>query len=108
MEIVTDPKNGLFPRPGEITLACDCPDWAVMCKHLAATLYGVGVRLDEQPELLFLLRGVDHKELINTELEVITGTGSKSTHRRLDTQDLGAISILKWMKHLGRAEKKPQ
>ena len=35
-----------------------------MCKHVAATLYGIGARLDVEPELLFGLRKVDAKELI--------------------------------------------
>ena len=62
MQIVTDQDSGLFPKPSEITLACDCRDWAEMCKHIAAVLYGVGARLDQHPELLFLLRtvGVEH------------------------------------------------
>src|SRR5499427_9481258 len=64
MAIVTDRRHGLFPQPGEITLDCSCPDWAGMCKHVAAVLYGVGSRLDSQPELLFLLRDVDPQELI--------------------------------------------
>ena len=64
MEVVTRHGAGLFPSPGEIKMKCSCPDWAVLCKHLAAVLYGVGVRLDEKPELLFLLRGVDHGELV--------------------------------------------
>lgn len=64
MEIMTRRKEGLFPTPGEITLSCSCPDWATMCKHVAASLYGVGARLDEHPELLFVLRGVDHLKLI--------------------------------------------
>jgi uncharacterized Zn finger protein len=29
-----------------------------MCKHVAAVLYGIGARIDERPELLFLLRSV--------------------------------------------------
>ena len=64
MEIVTRRDSGLFPSPKEIKLACSCPDWAEMCKHVAAVLYGVGNRLDHQPELLFQLRQVDHLELI--------------------------------------------
>jgi uncharacterized Zn finger protein len=56
--------DGLFPSPGEIQLACSCPDWADMCKHVSAVLYGVGARLDEKPQLLFVLRGVDENELI--------------------------------------------
>jgi uncharacterized Zn finger protein len=64
MERITRPGTGLFPSPKEITFSCSCPDWAAMCKHVAATLYGVGARLDAQPELLFTLRQVDAKELI--------------------------------------------
>jgi uncharacterized Zn finger protein len=64
MEIVTGRDGGMFPSPAEIKMSCSCPDWAGMCKHLAATLYGVGNRLDLQPELLFKLRQVDHLELI--------------------------------------------
>ena len=64
MEIVTKRDLGLFPAPKEIDMSCSCPDYAGMCKHLAATLYGVGNRLDHQPELLFKLRQVDHLELI--------------------------------------------
>jgi uncharacterized Zn finger protein len=64
MEIVTKSQTGLFPEPAEISFRCSCPDWASMCKHVAAVLYGVGARLDREPELLFKLRGVDHRELI--------------------------------------------
>lgn len=64
MRIITHRTDGLFPRPSEIELRCSCPDYATMCKHVAATLYGVGARLDDRPELLFVLRGVDHLELV--------------------------------------------
>ncbi len=64
MSVVTRHGEGLFPSPREITKSCSCPDWADVCKHVAAVLYGVGARLDRQPELLFLLRGVDHLDLI--------------------------------------------
>lgn len=64
MRILTDRDAGLFPAPSEIKLECSCPDWADMCKHVAAVLYGVGSRLDHQPELLFTLRQVDQAELI--------------------------------------------
>jgi uncharacterized Zn finger protein len=64
MEAVTQPRTGLFPSPAEIHLQCSCPDWASMCKHVAATLYGVGARLDDEPELLFVLRGVDPAALV--------------------------------------------
>jgi uncharacterized Zn finger protein len=59
-------KTGLFPSPKEILFACSCPDRASMCKHVAAVLYGIGARLDHQPELLFTLRKVDRQDLITT------------------------------------------
>ena len=64
MERICRPQTGLFPSPKEIKFNCSCPDWAAMCKHVAAVLYGVGARLDEQPELLFTLRKVDAKDLV--------------------------------------------
>ena len=68
MAVVADRDTGLFPKPREIELACSCPDWATMCKHVAAVLYGVGSRLDASPEALFSLREVDAEELIHAEL----------------------------------------
>ena len=64
MDRVCQPGDGLFPAPSEIKLSCSCPDGARMCKHVAAVLYGVGARLDERPELLFGLRGVNERDLI--------------------------------------------
>ena len=64
MSVVTSRDCGLFPAPAEIEMSCSCPDWAGMCKHVAATLYGVGNRLDHEPQLLFKVREVDHLELI--------------------------------------------
>jgi uncharacterized Zn finger protein len=64
MERITRHETGLFPSPREISFSCSCPDSAAMCKHIAATLYGIGARLDAEPELLFGLRKVDAKELI--------------------------------------------
>ena len=64
MERICRKQEGLFPAPAEIKLSCSCPDGAYMCKHVAAVLYGVGARLDQRPELLFLLRGVNEKDLI--------------------------------------------
>lgn len=57
--------GGLFPTPKEISFQCSCPDWALMCKHVAATLYGVGARLDEDPLLFFSLRGIDAGKFID-------------------------------------------
>ena len=59
------PGHGLFPAPREIHMSCSCPDWATLCKHVSAALYGVGVRLDENPRLFFELRGVDVEDLVS-------------------------------------------
>jgi uncharacterized Zn finger protein len=64
MDRVCREGDGLFPSPTEIKLSCSCPDWADMCKHVAAVLYGVGARLDEKPQLLFVLRDVDENEML--------------------------------------------
>lgn len=64
MERLCDPQTGLFPASGQLEMSCSCPDSASLCKHLAAVLYGVGSRLDREPELLFVLRGVDKFDLI--------------------------------------------
>jgi uncharacterized Zn finger protein len=64
MERIARPGAGLFPSTQEITFSCSCLDSAAMCKHVAATLYGIGARLDAEPELLFRLRRVDYKELV--------------------------------------------
>jgi uncharacterized Zn finger protein len=64
MERLCRQKTGLFPAPSELEFSCSCPDWASMCKHVAAVLYGIGTRLDGQPELLFKLRKVDGSDLI--------------------------------------------
>ncbi len=70
MKVVTDRHTGLFPQPSQIHLKCNCPDGARMCKHIAAVLYGMGNRLDDQPELLFRLRGVDPAELFAAHLNL--------------------------------------
>lgn len=59
-------RNGLFPTPKELSFHCSCPDWAIMCKHVAAVLYGVGARLDEDPLLFFSLRGIETDRFIDT------------------------------------------
>jgi uncharacterized Zn finger protein len=92
MDVVTDREHGLFPRPREISMSCTCPDRAVMCKHVAAALYGVGARLDESPELLFLLRGVNHEELIDAKAEAAVATVLRGgTRRRVAEKDLAEI-----------------
>jgi uncharacterized Zn finger protein len=90
MRVVTHRETGLFPAPSQIRLECSCPDWAQMCKHIAAVLYGIGARLDQRPELLFLLRKVDHLELLSAGARP-PGAGKRSNARAIAPSDLGSV-----------------
>jgi uncharacterized Zn finger protein len=92
MERLCDRETGLFPAPAEIAFRCSCPDWASMCKHVAASLYGVGARLDETPELFFTLRQVDAKDLIAEAggAAALPKKGAASG-KVLETDDLSAL-----------------
>ena len=61
-------EQGLFPEPKEISFNCSCPDWALLCKHVAAVLYGIGARVDENPLLFFELRGIDVSRFVDVTL----------------------------------------
>lgn len=91
MERICRKSEGLFPAPAEIKLACSCPDGAYMCKHVAATLYGVGARLDAKPELLFRMRGVDEGELIAKVGKAMPLAAAAPTAANILDGDLGAI-----------------
>lgn len=97
MERITRPGTGLFPSPKEIAFSCSCPDSAAMCKHIAATLYGIGARLDAEPELLFGLRKVDAKDLIAQAGagEVLPPAAARSS-RILDSSKVADVFGIDW------------
>jgi len=88
MERLCQQKTGLFPLPTELKFDCSCPDSARMCKHIAAVLYGIGARLDEKPELLFVLRDVEQQDLIANAGRPRT---KPNTTRLLQTDDLSEL-----------------
>jgi len=94
-EIFMARGEGLFPSPQEIEFHCSCPDWAYMCKHVAATLYGIGARLDKDPGLFFKLRQVEMGNLISQAVEDRTHkllrAAEKKTGRVIDDSNLGDI-----------------
>ena len=91
MDRVCREGDGLFPSPDEIKLSCTCPDWADMCKHVAAVLYGIGARLDRSPELLFVLRGVDENELLASAGQGLLPTDAPAAVQTLDESDVAAL-----------------
>ena len=91
MEIITCRERGLFPAPEHIAMDCSCPDGAMMCKHVAAVLYGVGARLDAKPELFFQLRNVDHSELIAAAGTATVIAGKAKPGKLLESKDLSGI-----------------
>lgn len=97
MNIVCHRQHGLFPTPSEIHLSCSCPDWATMCKHVAAVLYGVAVRLDHSPQQLFLLRAVNHEELIDVGTAISRAMQTdKAKHKHIvdsSLEDIFGIEI---------------
>jgi uncharacterized Zn finger protein len=92
MTRLCEQRTGLFPSPKEIIFSCTCPDWASMCKHVAAVLYGIGARLDHQPELLFTLRKVDQQDLIANAGSDLSKQGRGPTGAKvLESDDLSEM-----------------
>ena len=94
-DVFTAQGKGLFPTPTEIGFSCSCPDWASMCKHVAAALYGIGARFDEDPSLFFSLRNRDISDLISTAVAEGTRTlldrAERKSDRVLDDADLSDV-----------------
>lgn len=88
-------KYGIFPSPKEIHFNCSCPDWASMCKHVAAVLYGIGARLDSNPMLFFELRDINSQELVKKsveqKLESMLKNASKKSKREIAEKDISDI-----------------
>lgn len=85
-------KNGLFPAPKEISFSCSCPDWALLCKHVAAVLYGIGARLDKDPSLFFTLRGIEVGRFIDVAIanrvELMLRNASRPSGRILEDREI--------------------
>lgn len=94
-DLFFDAAGGLFPTPRDIQFECSCPDWASMCKHVAAALYGVGSRLDDDAALFFTLRGIPIDDIITqTVAEATQALLDKTQGQRaniLDDVDLGEV-----------------
>ena len=110
-ELFTSQKQGLFPSPKEIQLRCSCPDYAVMCKHVAAALYGVGTRLDEDPSLFFVLREVSMDALIEKAIQkkaekLLEKSGTRS-RRIMEDKDVSGLFGIDMMTQKDRKSAEP-
>jgi uncharacterized Zn finger protein len=103
MERICRQGTGLFPKPAEIKFSCSCPDYASMCKHVAASLLGVGVRLDAKPELLFRLRGVDENDLVGDIGSLPMTKQGPAVGKVLQADDMAALFGLDMGEEHGRA-----
>jgi len=110
-EIFMAKGEGLFPAPAEIKFSCSCPDWASMCKHVAAALYGIGARLDQDPLLFFTLRGADVNELVTRAVKEKTrkllDKAEKKSARVIQDADLGDMFGITLDEPVTPFEKKP-
>ena len=88
-------RGGLFPSSREISFSCSCPDWALMCKHVAAVLYGIGARLDESPSLFFELRGIEMGRFIDVAIvnrvERMLKNAGQTSGRTIDERDIRGL-----------------
>lgn len=94
-EIFICKDSGMFPAPREIKFDCSCPDWADMCKHVAAVLYGIGARLDEDPKLFFRLRdaGIDKliKQAVAGKVEKLLEKAGRKSGRIIEDKDIASV-----------------
>src|SRR5207247_8295441 len=64
-EVFAAAGTSLFPTDAnDMRTTCSCPDTANPCKHIAAVHYLLGERFDEDPFLMFLLRGRSRDEIV--------------------------------------------
>lgn len=96
--LFTQKGEGLFPSPKEIKFSCDCPDWAYMCKHVAAVLYAIGARFDDDPALFFKLRNIEIEALIKKSIEekmenMLKNSGKKTRRVMKDADIEGLFGI---------------
>lgn len=92
LETLLTEEGALFPTDREIRFDCSCPDWALMCKHVAAVMYGIGVRLDENPFYFFILRGMDPEALlwhtVEDHVEKLLAHRDVKNDRIIDDEDM--------------------
>lgn len=105
MEVIADKEHGLFPSPQEIRFNCSCPDYASLCKHSGAVLYGVAVKFDADPSLFFRLRGVDPAELLSSGADQAFAPASETA---LEGEDLSALFGIDLGQGSGEVESPPE
>jgi uncharacterized Zn finger protein len=112
-EVFTAAGSPLFPtRAGDLDMSCSCPDWAMPCKHIAATFYLLAERFDADPFEILYWRGRDRETLL-ANLRTLRGGTEKTarparkrapTAARLEPGGIGTTAALRDMKSPELAE----
>ena len=81
-EVFAEFKPHLLPNDyNDFKVSCNCPDYAVPCKHIAGVCYRLASVLDNNPLLLFEMRGLPleklQQELIKSPLGKILADAQK-------------------------------
>ena len=97
-QFFTDEEYGLFPKSNEIDYNCTCLDYEKnmhMCKHIAATMYAIGNKLDNDPLIFFKLRGIDISEFSNKilkkETEFVWNNINGESNRKINSNDISFL-----------------
>ena len=82
----------LFPeKRGDLKTECSCPDWSNPCKHIAAVYYLLGEAFDNDPFLIFRMRGIERDRLLSQLRSAGAGKpvreGNKGAYRGTQTSN---------------------
>lgn len=87
-KVFDEARTPLFPTSEkDIETDCTCPDWENPCKHIAAVYYLLAEQFDEDPFLLFTLRGRSREEVVAALRERRTETADPAAENTVPPAD---------------------
>ena len=87
MNVICDEDYGIFPTEKDLIINCNCPDYTDICKHVAAVMYAIGIKLDDNPEYFFSLRGVELKDCFSINNLIDNNNNEDITTKSLSIDD---------------------
>jgi uncharacterized Zn finger protein len=103
-ELVDDARQAgvpLLPQPTELDPECSCPDWGYPCKHAAALCYAIAATIDDDPFVVFALRGRNREEVL-AQLRARRTTKQETAARPAPTGIPAAAAYTHWAEHAPR------